>query len=57
MTTDDLHSITTNWQITDDNVTADPGKLKEAHVTTQAKIASFWQYLEETGRFSGITQE
>jgi hypothetical protein len=46
MNTEDLHSITTNWQINDDNVTADPAKLKEAYETTQAEIASFWNEVD-----------
>lgn len=46
MNTEDLHSITTNWQINDDNVKADPAKLKEAYETTQSEIASFWNEVD-----------
>jgi hypothetical protein len=46
MTTEDLHGITTNWQINDDSVTADTAKLKEAYETTQAEIASFWNEVD-----------
>jgi hypothetical protein len=46
MTTEHMHSITTNWQINDDNVKADPAKLKEAYETTQSEIASFWNEVD-----------
>jgi hypothetical protein len=48
MNTEELHNITSNWQITDETVTADPAKLKEAFEATQAEIASFWRDVEET---------
>jgi hypothetical protein len=41
MNTEELHNITSNWQITDETVTADPAKLKEAFELTQSEIANF----------------
>ena len=48
MNTEELHNITSNWQITDETVTADPAKLKEAFEVTQSEIANFWRDVEET---------
>ena len=48
MSTEELHNITSNWQITDETVTADPAKLKEAFELTQSEIANFWRDVEET---------
>ena len=48
MNTEELHNITSNWQITDETVTADPAKLKEAFELTQSEIANFWRDVEET---------
>jgi hypothetical protein len=45
--TEELHSITTNWQIADQTVTADPGKLKEAFEVTQTEISNFWREVDE----------
>jgi len=47
MTAEELHKITSNWQITDKTVTADPAKLKEAIELTQSEVASFWREIEE----------
>jgi hypothetical protein len=48
MNTEELHSITSNWQITDQTVRADPARLKEAFEATQSEIANFWSDVEET---------
>ena len=56
MNTEELHNITSNWQITDQTVRADPAKLKEAFEATQSEIANFWREVEETkktGKSSG----
>ena len=48
MNTEELHNITSNWQITDQTVRTDPGKLEEAFEVTQSEIANFWRDVEET---------
>ena len=48
MNTEELHNITSNWQITDEIVTADPAKLKEAFELTLSEIANFWRDVGET---------
>ena len=48
MKTEELHHITSNWQIADETVTADPAKLKQAFEVTQSEIANFWRDVEQT---------
>lgn len=48
MNTEELHNITSNWQITDQPVTADPAKLKEVFEVTQSEINNFWREVDET---------
>jgi hypothetical protein len=48
MKTEEVHNITSNWQISEETVTADPAKLKEAFELTQSEIANFWRDVEET---------
>jgi len=47
MNTEELHNITSNWQITDETVAADPAKLKEAFDVTQTEISNFWREVDE----------
>jgi len=47
MNTEELHNITSNWQISDQTVTADPAKLKEAFDVTQTEVSNFWREVDE----------